>query len=246
MDPISPGDDNAQSERRYFQEAFRMSLPALFGFAAWGLVVGVAMIKSHMSILQAIVMSFCVYAGSAQLAALPLMMVHAPVWVIFATALVINLRFVIFSALLAPHFRHLRWWQRLLYGFYSGDMTVALFMQRFADDSPATGKVAFLKGLLLPSWFAWQAGTMIGIFAGSQVPPEWGMGFAGTLAIICVAVPLIVGRAAVVGVAVAALIALAAHHLPYKLGLLLGMLGGMLVALAVEEYLQRGHNGDAK
>ncbi|WP_338847338.1 AzlC family ABC transporter permease [Massilia sp. W12] len=227
-----------QTERQFFNEAFRDSLPALFGFAAWGLVVGVAMIKSQLSIPQALAMSFLVYAGSAQLAALPLMMAHTPVWVIFATALVVNLRFVIFSALLAPHFRHLSWRSRLVYGFYSGDMTVALFMQRFPDGSPDTGKLSYLRGLLLPSWVAWQAGTLIGIFAGSQVPMEWGLSFAGTLAIICVAVPLVAGRAAQIGCAVAAVIALAAHSLPYKLGLLLAMLGGMLVALAAEEYWQ--------
>ena len=95
-----------------YREALHTGMPTLFGIGAWGLVVGIAMIKSGLTIWQALGMTLIVFAGSAQLAALPLIAAHAPVWVIFVTALVVNLRFVIFSALMAPHFAHLPWRQR--------------------------------------------------------------------------------------------------------------------------------------
>jgi predicted branched-subunit amino acid permease len=88
-------------------------MPTLFGIGAWGLVVGIAMVKTGLTVPQALGMTLIVFAGSAQLASLPLIAAHAPIWVIFATALVVNLRFVIFSALLAPHFAHLPWKQAL-------------------------------------------------------------------------------------------------------------------------------------
>ena len=72
------------------------------GVAAWALVTGVAMVKAGLGVPLALFMSFTVYAGSAQLAALPLMAVGAPLWVIWATAVCVNLRFVIFSAQLRP------------------------------------------------------------------------------------------------------------------------------------------------
>ena len=87
--------------------ALKAGAPTLFGIGAWGLVVGVAMIKAGLTVPQALGMTLLVFAGSAQLASLPLIASHAPLWVIFATALVVNLRFVIFSAILAPHFAHL-------------------------------------------------------------------------------------------------------------------------------------------
>src|SRR5690349_11412762 len=80
-----------------FQEGLRTGLPTLFGIAAWGMVVGIAMVKSGLTVWQATGMTLFVYAGSAQLAALPLIAAHAPIWVVFATGLVVNLRFVIFS-----------------------------------------------------------------------------------------------------------------------------------------------------
>lgn len=210
-------------------------LPTLPGIAAWGMVVGVAMVKSGLTLAQACGMTLLVFGGSSQLAALPLIAAAAPIWVIFATALVVNLRFVIFSALMAPHFMHLAWPKRLLYGYISGDMSVGLFLQRFPNYVPAPGKFSYMQGLMIPNWCAWQTGSLAGIFLGSAVPTAWGMGFAGTLAILCVMIPLVASRAALCGVLVAGGVAILAHALPYKLGLLLAVVLGMLSAMAIEE-----------
>jgi predicted branched-subunit amino acid permease len=228
-----------QHDAAAWREGLLAGLPTLFGIAAWGLVVGIAMIKTGLTIPQSLGMTLLVFAGSAQLASLPLIAANAPVWVIFATALVVNLRFVIFSALLAPHFSHLPWKQRLALGYISGDMTVALFMQRYPSEAPAPGKLSYLKGLMYPNWMAWQAGSIAGILLGSAVPAHWGLGFAGTLAIVCIMVPLVANKAAVCGVLVAGAVAVAAYGLPYKLGLLAAVLAGMLSAMAVEETLER-------
>jgi len=226
-----------------WREGVKAGMPTLFGIAAWGLVVGIAMVKTGLTIPQALGMTLLVFAGSAQLASLPLIAAGAPVWVIFATALVVNLRFVIFSVLLAPHFAHLPWRQRLGLGYVSGDMTVAMFLQRYPSEQPVPGKLSYLKGLMYPNWAAWQVGSIAGIFLGSAVPPEWGLGFAGTLAIVCVMVPLIANSAALCGVLVAAVVSVLAYGLPYKLGLLVAVLLGMLSAMVVEETLEKRRAG---
>jgi predicted branched-subunit amino acid permease len=57
------------------QDAFRLGMRDMagpsVGIAAWGLVTGVAMVKSGLSIPVALVMSLMVFAGSAQLAVIP-------------------------------------------------------------------------------------------------------------------------------------------------------------------------------
>jgi predicted branched-subunit amino acid permease len=222
-----------------WREGLRTGVPSLFGIGAWGLVVGIAMVKTGLTALQATGMTLLVFAGSAQLASLPLILAHAPIWVIFATALVVNLRFVIFSALLAPHFTHLPWRQRLLYGYIAGDLTVAMFLQRFPTAAPVPGKLSYLKGLVFPNWAAWQIGSLIGIFLGSAIPTEWGLGFAGTLAILCITVPLVVNRPALCGVLVAGPVAVLANGFPYKLGLLAAVFAGMLAAMTAESILEK-------
>ena len=217
-----------------WRDGVRTGLPTLLGIAAWGMVVGVAMVKSGLTVWQASAMTLVAFAGSAQLASLPLIAAAAPVWVIFATALVVNLRFVIFSALLGPHFAHLPLRQRVFYGYISGDVSIALFLQRYQDPARAPGKLSFLKGLLLPNWCSWQAGSLIGIFLGSTIPAEWQLGFAGTLAILCVMIPLVINSAALCGVLVAATVGVLTHGFPYKLGLLAAVVAGMASAMAFE------------
>ena len=62
--------------------AFRLAITDMagtsLGIAAWGMVTGVAMVKSGMSVSLAIFMSLLVYAGSAQLAVIPLLATGAP------------------------------------------------------------------------------------------------------------------------------------------------------------------------
>lgn len=234
-------------DKAAFLEGYKVGMPTWFGVAAWGLVVGVAMIKTGLSVPQALGMTLIVFAGSAQLAALPLIAAHAPLWLIFTTALVVNLRFVIFSAILAPHFSHLSWRSKAAMGYLTGDISVALFMQKYPEFVQAQGKLAYLKGLVYPNWSSWQIGSIIGILLGSQIPASWGLGFAGTLAILCVMLPAVVNQAAVVGVLVAGAVAVLAVSMPYKLGLLLAVMMGMAAAMLVEEYFgQKPHApGDA-
>lgn len=223
-------------ERQAFSEAFKILVPTIPGIFAWGLVSGMAMVKSGLTLAQALGMTFLVYAGSAQLAALPLMAANASIWVVFATAMLVNLRFVIFSAAIGPHFSHLPWYQRVWYGYFNADITIALYPRRFPPETlyqPA-GKVGFFAGIGYPNWCAWQAGSLAGILLGSQIPESWGIGFAGTLALLAILIPLTMNAAALAGVAVSATVALLAAGLPYRLGLLLAVVLGMTVALIVD------------
>jgi predicted branched-subunit amino acid permease len=181
-------------------------------------------------------MTFIVFAGSAQLAALPLIAAGAPTLVVFLTGLVVNLRFVIFAATLGPHFAHLPWHRRLWYGYLSGDLIMGFFPQRFPGHTvnQPTGKAGYFTGISYPLWFSWQVGSVAGILLASRVPSTWGIGFAGTLALMAVMIPLVVNTAALGGVIVAGAVAVAAYGLPYKLGLLLAMLAGMAAASVID------------
>jgi predicted branched-subunit amino acid permease len=205
------------------------------------MVTGMAMVKSGLTIPQALGMTFTVFAGSAQLAALPLIAANVPIWVVFVTALVVNLRFVIFAAAIAPHFAHLPWHKRLYHGYFNADITMALFPRHFpAETAPRTeGKVGFYKGIGYPNWCAWQSGSVAGILLASQIPQSWGIGFAGTLALLAITIPLTVNVAALAGVVVASVTAVAAAGLPYRLGLLVAVIVGMAAAMIVDTWLDR-------
>ena len=84
-------------QRPEFREGARQMAPAALGIGAWGLMTGVAMVKAGLSTIESSAMTLFVYAGSSQLAAIPLFFAGAPAWVILATGFCVNLRFVVFS-----------------------------------------------------------------------------------------------------------------------------------------------------
>ena len=204
------------------------------GIAAWGLVTGVAMIKSGMSVPQALFMSLVVYAGSAQLAVLPLLVAGAPLWVVWLTAACVNLRFVIFSSMWRNHFGHLPLRQRLALGYFSGDVTFVTFMKRYPEGRPAPEQLPYFCGAASANWVAWQVPSIAGILLANVVPLSWGLGFAGTLALLGVLLSMLESRAAWLAAAVATTAAVAAFALPLKLNIVAAIAAAVAAGLLAE------------
>lgn len=223
-------------EKTAFFDALRTSSQTVPGLMAWGAVTGMAMIQSGLTIWQGLAMTLLVYAGSAQLASLPLLVAGAPVWMIFLTALMVNLRFIIFGAVIGPHFAHLRWYKRILYGYFNADIVMALFPQRFPSHTAAKteGKRGYYLGLVSSNWLGWQSGSIAGMLLASQIPPAWGIGFAGTLALLAITIPLVINRSALASVVVAATTAVLTVGLPYRLGLVLAIVSGVAAAMGMD------------
>ncbi len=214
-----------------FGQGQRAILQSLPGTAAWGLISGVAMVKGGLAVPWAIMMSLMVYAASAQLAVLPLIVAGAPLWVILATGLITNLRFVIYSAALRPYFAHESRGKRAALGFFMTDFTFALFMRQALENTlPAKHRDAWFGGVCANNWITWQVSAMTGIVAASYVPTDWGLEFTGTLALIAIVGPALRARPALLGFVVAAAVALLAYELPYKLGLFCGAIAGIIAA----------------
>ena len=212
-----------------------MVAPSL-GIAAWGLVTGVAMVKSGVSLPLAVLMTALVYAGSAQLAALPLLVAGAPLWVLWATAFCVNLRFVIFSAHWQKYFGHRPRWQRVVLGYFAVDLSYVLFVRRFPDFRPRPEQWPYLWGGVVWNWLSWQGASLLGIFLADRVPTEWGLGFAGVLALLGVTYSLLSGAKTWVAAGVAALAAVAAFAMPLKLNIVIGIVAGVAVGMLLDRW----------
>jgi predicted branched-subunit amino acid permease len=204
------------------------------GIAAWGLVTGVAMVKGGLSVPLSLLMTLVVYAGSAQLAALPLMIVGAPVWVIWATALCINLRFVIFSAQWRPYFMQYGLRDRLLLGYFSGDLTYVLFMKRFPEARDDEGQIEYFMGASTANWLSWQVPALAGILLADVIPTHWGLGFAGVLALLGLTYSMVSDRATALAAVVAAAAAVAAFSLPFRLHIVVAIAAAVCIGLMID------------
>ncbi len=208
------------------------------GLAAWGLMTGVAMVKSCMSSFEAVAMSLLVFAGSSQLAAIPLISAGAPMWVILATSFCVNLRFVVFSAHMRPYLMYLPLKWRLLHGYLTVDLSYVLFTRNFhhpaSNEEERREQLAYLSGGSFFNWVSWQGASLLGIALANVIPTQWGLGFAGILALLGVACSLASSHLRRVSAAVAGLAAVAAYALPFKLNIVVAIACAVALCLLMD------------
>ncbi len=207
------------------------------GTAAWGLVTGVALVKGGLSPLQALGMVMLVYSGTAQLAALPLMTAGAALPAIWTTALLANLRFVIYSAVVANEFRGLRLAPRLGLGWLTTDTGLAAYFGRGRPEGggaePVRERAARFVGTNAIVYAGWTGGTAIGVIGAGVIPDSPRIGFIGELAVIALVGPLLTSRAALVAAAAAGAVAILGRGWPLRMGMFAAIGAGVAVALAL-------------
>ena len=237
-----PSNLSLQAEKkRAIREGLIAVRPALIATFTWGLVTGVAMVKSGLTESAAVAMTLLVYAGSAQLTSLPLIAGGAPLWLIFTAGCIVNLRFLIFSAALHPYFRSLPWFKRITYGYFTTDMSFVLFMPRFGEASERGTYFQrwFFLSTIIPGWLTWQSSSLIGIALGALVPSEWGLDFAAVLALMAITIPLANSRPMLVSMLAAGLTAWVAQPLPLRLGLLAAVVVGIVAGIWAEKSMKK-------
>jgi predicted branched-subunit amino acid permease len=221
-----------------FAQGVRDMLPQAPGIAAWGLMTGVAMVQSGMSVLEAVLMTLLVFAGSAQLAAIPLIVAGAPAWVILATAACVNLRFVVFSLHLRAYLMHLPAWQRLTHGYLTADLSYVLFVRRHpAPATDAAGHLAqeaYLAGNCAVNWSSWIGASLAGVALANFIPTRWGLGFAGILCLVGLLCSLATTRMRALACALAGATAVVSWQLPLKLNIVVAIAVAVALCLAIE------------
>jgi predicted branched-subunit amino acid permease len=215
----------------------RAALPILLGIVPFGVITGVAMVSSGIAPLAAMLMSVIVFAGASMVASAQLLAQGTPAVLIVLATLFINLRFMMYSASLRPHFARLplRW--RLLIAYLQADNVYGLSLVRFAEHPRDEAKLEFFLGAAIPIWLAWQGAVLAGILIGAGVPASWRLDFAAPLAFIAMTVPFLRDRAMIAAALAAGLTVVAANGLPLRLNLLLAAMAGIGAGLLAEKKL---------
>ncbi|MFZ9628032.1 MAG: AzlC family ABC transporter permease [Ilumatobacteraceae bacterium] len=231
-------------DRNGLREGRRAMRPVAAAIAVWGIVTGVAMVNAGLGLWPSLLMTFLVYAGSAQLATTPLLAASTPLPVVWVTAALVNVRFVIFAAAARRSFADLPFRQRVVAGYLNGDLGFALFSQRFGDAATGTPEQhGFFYACNSMNWVTWEVASIAGIFLGDLAPTEWGLELAASTALIAVLIPMVVRAPAIAGVTVTAVCSLLTIHLPMRLGLPVSVLVGVSAALAVESFVPATRGG---
>ena len=226
-----------------FREGVRNMAPMALGIGAWGLMTGVAMVKSGMSVIESLAMTLLVYAGSSQLAAIPLLIAGAPAWVILATAFCVNLRVLVFSLHLRPYLMYMPRWRRMTHGYLTADLSYVTFTARFpeppVDRAGQIEQEAFLTGGYCITWMAWMGMSTLGIVLANFIPQNWGLGFAGVLSLVGILCSMATTRLRALSALIAGATAVVAYALPLNLNIVVSIGVAVLFCFWLEKQFVR-------
>lgn len=232
----------------------RSELPILVGVIPFGMIYGVLALESGLTPDQSQAMSAIVFAGSSQMVFTQLLRLGTPGLVMILTIGIINLRHALYSASMAPYLQRLSpAWKWVLAYLLTDEAYIVSIIHYQNTDSEIARKLEekdacasdieridlrhwFFLGAGLALWASWQLSTAAGILLGAVVPASWSLDFTLALTFIALVVPNLKDRPSIIAALSAGLVALIAANLPYKLGLMMATLVGILLGLLVEEW----------
>jgi 4-azaleucine resistance transporter AzlC len=198
------------------------------------MIYGVLALNAGLAPAPAQMMSSIVFAGSAQFITAQLVSEAVPGLVIVLTIAVVNLRHMLYSASVAPYVRALptRW--KVLLSYLLTDEAYAVTILNYEQEGDSPTGYWFFLGSGLALWTTWQLSTAAGILLGTTLPDSWPLDFALPITFIALVMPALKDRPAIAASLSAGAVALLAYNLPYKLGLMLAGLLGILVGTWLE------------
>lgn len=213
--------------------------PLLLAVVPFGLVLGVTAAGSVVGGALGIGTSFIIFAGAAQLVTVQLIDAGTSLAVVVITALTVNVRHLMYSAAMAPHFSGFPRRSRWVLPYLLTDQAFAVSMLRYETITEPVYKRWYYTGAGLTLWGSWQLATIAGVALGAQIPESLGLGFAIPLVFLVLLIPVVQTRPGLTAAVVGGLVAVAAGDAPYGLGLVIGALAGVAMGVAVEQMGRR-------
>jgi len=225
--------------RSAFLSGIRDGLPFLVVLAPFGLLFGVVATEAGLDLLSTLTFSIVVIAGASQFTALALMQDHAPVLIVLATSLAVNLRMAMYSAALTPHLGQAPLWQRALVAYFLVDATYACAATRYEaePDWDLRRKMAYFFGTALPVCPTWYLTTIAGALIGTGLPDWLALDFAVPICFLAMVAPMLRTLPQILAAATSIIVALALAFLPWSTGVLVAGVAAMAVGAEAERRL---------
>lgn len=205
------------------------------GVVPFGAVMGTAASEAGLSLIQSVLMNFFVFGGAAQLASLDLMTKGATVLVVVATGLIINLRFLLYSAAISPTLRDSGFWTKLLGAYFLTDQSYAVMSAHESHFKSSREAVQFYFGACACMAITWHLSVLAGFLFGNFAPRSWALDYAVPLSFVALVIPTLKNRKYLMVAVVSGCCGVLLYRLPFNLGLI----ASALVAIGLAFVLTR-------
>jgi len=228
-----------------FSAGARDSIGILLGLVPFALVFGIAADGAGLSVIQTTVMSAGIFAGTAQLVTVELIDANAGLTIIVVTGIVVNLRMLMYSASIAPHFTDYGKRTRASLAYFLTDHVYAMSIAEYATEARSRDKRLYYLGLGVSIWVVWVATTIVGFVLGAGIPESLNLMFAIPLVFLAILIPAIEDLPQVVAALASAVAAIAAAYavtefgLPAGVDLLIAAAVGIVAGMITEEVMGR-------
>ena len=195
-------------------------IPIMTGVIPFGIVVGTISAEVGFSFFQTVTTNLIVFAGAAQLAEMELMSHQATSALIILTGLVINLRFLLYSAAISPVLQGTPIWVKAICAHTLTDQSYAVMSAHQAKWSTKRNIIQFYLGTAACMTLSWHLSVIVGYSFGNVAPSTWALDFAIPLSFVSLVIPTLKTKPHVAVALFSGAFSLAMNEVPYRLGLL--------------------------
>jgi predicted branched-subunit amino acid permease len=226
---------------RAFRRGLINAAPFSLVIIPFALLFGVVATEAGLTLFETMSFSVLVIAGASQFTAMQLMADQAPVLIVRATPLAVNLRMAMYSVALTPHLGALPLWQRSLIPYVLVDQTFATAIAGYDRHPgvPLAGKVAYFAGAVAPICPLWHGATFAGAVPGTAIPAGFALDFAVPITFLAMIAPALRTLPHVAAAFVSVAGALALAWVPCSGGLPVAAVAAMATGAQVELLMDR-------
>ncbi len=204
--------------------------------------MGAVFAEAKLSILQAMFMNTIVYAGASQLATVALMKLNTAVFIVLATGLIINMRFLLYSAAMSPYLENSNKWIKFFCAFTLTDQSYASMTanhHRFETNEDA---VQFYMGTAVAMFMTWHLSVIIGFLFGNIAPKALNLDFAIPLSFVALLIPTLKTKTHMLVAVFSSLISLLLYEMPLRTGLMASALLSIGFAWIIVQKKHQAHH----
>lgn len=214
--------------------------PMVVGIVPFGVAIGATVAASTIDPWAGLASAPVILAGAAQLATIQMLEAGSHAAVIIVSALLINLRILLYSASLAPWFRGERLRTRLVLAITVIDQTHLVCTPRFEEgDLDRRERVAYYTGASAWLLTAWIGSQTTAIVLGAELPAAARLDMAAPFALLGLLAKSVGTRSSAMAAVVGTLVVTAGAGLPLHSATLAATLVGIGAALASDARMHR-------
>ncbi|MCB6185129.1 AzlC family ABC transporter permease [Leeia sp. TBRC 13508] len=220
--------------RQSFVESAKQYLPITIGQLPWAIAAGSVLKSVGLSFWECVGMTVIVYSGTAQLGTITLIMAGTSQWLIALAACAFSIRFLLFSALIAPAFENSSKKMRLFASYILIDGVIAIYSNTILSEKDKAKRYGVYLGPSLLNVVTWLAGTTAGVLFADQIPEKYHFEFMATIVLSVLLAPAFRQLKSLIVCLVSGLTACLFINLPMRTGFFVAILAGIFTGALLE------------